>query len=193
MYLLFEGVRWERDIEAIGAGHTPDGDDDVGVLVFSVVASARRAIRAGEDRRAAKVEKGLGLGLRADLAEDFCQQLLSGHEVLGGPANTEGNLLDGGVAPSDGKGVVADLGGQGGGVVAERDDDVLEAVTGRNDKRARSRRLAGEVVREPGVILHGDCLNLTVVGVRVVKVFHFAEVRKCSRSLSRHLYLYLVK
>ena len=26
-----------------------------------------------------------------------------------------------------------------------------------------------------------------------VKVFHFAEVRKCSRGLSRHLYIYLVK
>jgi len=129
LYLLGEGVRRERDIEAIGAGHTPNRDDDVGVLVDGEVTRARRTGRGVVDGGAAQLEEGLGLGLRADLAEDFCQKLLSRHEVLARSANTEGNLLNSGVAPALREGVVANLGGEGGRIVAERDDDVFKTIS----------------------------------------------------------------
>ena len=169
MYLLCQSVGRKRDIEAIGAGHTPDGDDDVGVLVDGEITRAGRAVGTVEDRRAAQLEEGLGLGLRADLAEHFCQKLLSRHKVLRRPANTEGNLLDGGVAPALREGVVARLGGQETTrIVAEGNDNVLEAVTGGDNESARSRRLAGEVIREPGVVLHGNRFHTAVFGVGVI-------------------------
>jgi len=90
LYLLGKRIGTKRDIEAIRSWRTPDGDDNVGILV------ARKITTSGAvNGRAAELEDGLGLGLRADLAKGFSQQLLACHEVLTRTSHAEANLLDG--------------------------------------------------------------------------------------------------
>ena len=93
--LLGKGVRGEWDVEAIRTWHTPDGDDDVGILIDGEVTRPRSAIRDVQaNRRAAELEESLSLGLGANLAENLRKELLTTHKVLRTPPDTKGNLLN---------------------------------------------------------------------------------------------------
>jgi hypothetical protein len=191
--LLCEGVRGEWDREAVGGRGAPDGDNDVSGE------EGRRGGRRGLDRAilsTAKVEEGLGLGLSANHAQVTCEELSARHEILTGTSNTKGDLANGVVAPAGRQAVVTSTGlrsGQGvdvstiGGIL-KADDNVLQAITRRDNKRGTSSQLVGEVLAEAGVILHGDRLHLTVIRIRVVEVLTLAKIRKCARALSCHLY-----
>jgi len=178
--LLGQGVGRERDGETVVAGHTPDGDRDVGVLVDVEI---RRDLALG----AAELEEGLGLGLGANLAKVHREDLLARKEVLGRTTDTERDLGDGRVAPALLQSERAVLSVDRCGVVAEHDEDVLQAIPRGDNENRRAGGLVGEVLGVAGVVLNGDGLDLAVVRVGVVKIFALAEVGECSGGLGGHL------
>ena len=83
--LLGQGVRWERDVEAIIARTAPDGNGDVGILVDSEI--IRRAVAL--TFITTQLEDRLSLALSANLTKVHCQELLAREEILTGSTYTE--------------------------------------------------------------------------------------------------------